>query len=209
MVHIPFDTRSVEYHYAHQDEHHQVGGGIGGIGEEGAENNNIPPQFHYFRGSAPYQRGYGFGAPQRGAGIGDVLRGLWRMLMPLARRAGTAVGREALSTGERIMNKMAEGESLKQAAVSEGKRGVDTLLEKSGIPKQFGTGLRRLSTIKGPRKRRRSSVKFSHQTLIGPPPIPSIKSSKTTAPTGSTTTTPNNSNHKRNKRQRSDTFGFY
>lgn len=107
------------------------------------------------------------------------MRGLFRLLLPMVRRAGTAVGREALSTGERILNKVAEGENLKQSVISEGKKGVDTLLEKSDLPKQFGTG-----TIKGAR---RPPI---HQTFIGR--VPPIKKAQ-----------------RKKRRQRVDTFGFY
>lgn len=169
MVHIPFDTRTIGY-----DDYLPIQYG-GGPAEE---TNGGETPMHYFRGMAPFQRGYGIN--QHGGGIGDVLRGLLRMLIPMVRRAGTAVGREALSTGERILNKVAEGENLKQSVISEGKKGVDTLLEKSGLPKQFGTG-----TIKGVRRR-----PIHHQTLIGR--VPPIKKRLT-----------------KKRRQRVDTFGFY
>uniref|UniRef100_A0A914GRA3 Uncharacterized protein n=1 Tax=Globodera rostochiensis TaxID=31243 RepID=A0A914GRA3_GLORO len=154
MVHIPFDTRSVGY-----DDHipHQQYGGGGGIGSEiidSISSSSDDPlnnqhlqkkqqqqqqqQQYYFRGSAPYQRGYG--RIQRGGGIGDVLRGLWRLLLPVVKRAGTTVGREVLSSGGRILDKLQQGENLKQATISEGKKSIDALLEKSGLPKQFGGG---------------------------------------------------------------------
>ncbi|KAL3086787.1 hypothetical protein niasHT_035570 [Heterodera trifolii] len=95
-------------------------------------------EFDYFRGSSPFQRGYGI---QRGAGVGDVFRGLWRFFLPILRRVGTTVGSEALSTGQRVLERVGnEGIPLKEALVSEGKRGIDTVLEKGGLPKQFGSG---------------------------------------------------------------------
>lgn len=169
MVHVPFDTRTV---VGYDDYIPQYGGSLP------PEENNGEPPMHYFRGMAPFQRGYGIN--QHGGGIGDVLQGLLRMLIPMVRRAGTAVGREALSTGERILNKVAEGENVKQSVISEGKRGVDTLLEKSGLPKQFGSG-----TIKGVRRRP------FHQTLIGKVSLPTKKPQR------------------KKRRQRVDTFGFY
>lgn len=72
MVHIPFDVRSVIYDdhmledvFRHHS-HPQYGSGSG----EG--NNDREHHLHFFRGSAPYQRGYG-GRIQTGAGIGNVL----------------------------------------------------------------------------------------------------------------------------------------
>ncbi|KAL3117799.1 hypothetical protein niasHT_009845 [Heterodera trifolii] len=60
-----------------------------------------------FKGSSPFQRGYG---TQRGAGVGDVFRGLWRFFLPILRRVGTTVGTEALNTGQRVLER--ENEAL-------------------------------------------------------------------------------------------------
>ncbi|KAL3095738.1 hypothetical protein niasHT_024914 [Heterodera trifolii] len=123
MVHIVFDPSIAEY-----DDYMmmQYGGGL--------EKDD----FDYFRGSTPFQRGYG---AQRGAGVGDVFRGLWRFFLPILRRVGTTVGSEALSTGQRVLERVGnEGMPIKEALVTEGKRGIDTVLDKGGLPKQFGTG---------------------------------------------------------------------
>jgi len=53
-------------------------------------------------------------------------------------------------------------EPIKSVLTSEGKKGIDSLLEKGGMSKQFGTGRKR---IKGNRK----SSFSSHQTIIGKP----------------------------------------
>uniref|UniRef100_A0A183CN29 Uncharacterized protein n=1 Tax=Globodera pallida TaxID=36090 RepID=A0A183CN29_GLOPA len=74
-------------------------------------------------------------------GVGDIFRGVWRFFLPILKRVGTTVGAEALSTGQRVLERVGnEGIPLKEAVVSEGKRGLDTVLEKGGLPKQFGTG---------------------------------------------------------------------
>src|SRR5688572_25667022 len=134
MVHILFDTGTLSY-----DDF--VSGGVQNGG--GVEPTNIDSivsdELNFFRGSPPYQRGYGI---QRGAGIGDVFRGLWRFFLPILRRVGTAVSSEALNTGQRVLYRVTnEGAPLKQALISEGKRGIDTVLEKGGLPKQFGSGI--------------------------------------------------------------------
>ncbi|KAF7636241.1 Integrase catalytic domain-containing protein [Meloidogyne graminicola] len=169
------------------DDHHssiQSGEGI-----QGGE------QYHYFRGSQPFQRGYG---RQIGGGIGAVLHNFWRFLLPYARRAGTAVAKEALDTGGRILESVnsetsdvsATKPNLKQTVIREGKRGIDRLLEKGGIPKQFGTGVKKIRkrAIKGSRKRKNNHSSFqtqnNHQLLVGK--IPPTK-----------------------KRQKIDTFGLY
>ncbi|KAL7075395.1 hypothetical protein ACQ4LE_005325 [Meloidogyne hapla] len=130
MVHIPFDTREVGY----DDHHYSIQ-----MGEGGSETGE---PYHYFRGQAPFQRGYG---RQTGGGVGDVLRHIWRFLLPYAKKAGTAVAKEALDTGGRILEKVENpetGNNLKNTVLNEGKRGLDRLLEKGGLPKQFGTGIR-------------------------------------------------------------------
>jgi len=130
MVHVRFDTSLVGF----------------------AEQSGSGIQNYYFKGASPYQRGYG----QRGAGVGDVMRGLWRFFLPILRKVGSTVSSEALNTGQRILERVNEGQPIKEAFISEGKKGVDTVLEKGGLPKQFGTGRK---SIKGKRIP-------SHQTFI-------------------------------------------
>nr|CAD2205678.1 unnamed protein product [Meloidogyne enterolobii] len=123
MVHVQFDTNSIGYNFVLD----QCG--------SGAEN-------YYFKGASPYQRGYG----QRGAGVGDIMRGLWRFFLPIIRKVGSTVSAEALNTGQRLLERVNQGQPIKEAFVNEGKRGIDTVLEKGGLPKQFGTGKK---SIKG------------------------------------------------------------
>lgn len=203
---------------------------VAGGADHGRNKYNINgPGSYFFTGSAPFQRGYGgigrlhhrrgsLGAfhrlvryRQRGSGIGDILRGLWRILFPVIRKAGHKIGREGLSTGERILNKLSQGENLKQTVISEGKRGVDNLLAEGGLPKQFGTGATvggdiGDSRIKKVNRRKKQTKKYdqnsflpSHQTLIG-------RAVKVSNPkTGKN----DKSFGQKSKRIRSDTFGFY
>ena len=159
MVHVPFDTNSVSLsHFASP----QFGGG----------------DYEFFRGYQPYQR-----FNQTGYGLGDILRSIWRAIFPVLKSAGTAAGKEALSTGTRILDKMEQGEDLKQAVISEGKKGMDNLLKKGGVGRQFGTGVRGIrKSIKGKKKRKSSLI--STNSLVGK----KVKFAK---------------------RQRSDAFGFY
>lgn len=140
MVHIIFDSTNVGY------------------GDFVQEGSGLEEELNYFRGAAPYQRGYGF---QTGDGIGSVFKGLWRFFLPVLRRVGTTVGEEALNTGHRIMDRMKEGESLKNALTNEGKRGIDNVLDKGGLPKQFGTGKRSIK-----RKGKKPFIP-NHHTLVG------------------------------------------
>ena len=134
MVHEIFDPTSVTL----DDFIEQIGSG----------------EFSYFKGIAPFQRGYG---RQRGGGLGDVLRMLWRAVLPKIKSAGMVLGREALSTGSRLLDNMESGSVSKPEIITEAKKGVDNILEKSGIGRQFGTGRKSI-------KRKRI---FNEQSIIG------------------------------------------
>lgn len=169
MVHVFFDTASIGY-----DDFIQTGGGP----------LDDTAKYEIFKGGPAYmQRGYGV---QNGAGITNVLRGIWRFFLPLIRRVGTAVGEEALSTGQRVMEKLHEGQPLKEAVISEGKKGIDTVLDRGGFPKQFGSGRKRI-------KRRKSAETaqslLTNQAIIGRTITKTLAHSK--------------------KRLRSDAFGLY
>ena len=162
MVHVRFDPNSNDF---------QIGYGIEGVSSG------------YFKGLPPYQRGYGY---QRGAGLGDILRGVWRFLLPVlktpaVKELSQAMGKEAITSGSKILTKAIEGEPIKAAAIEEGKNIAESLLEKSlervKKSRQTGSGL--------PIKRKRKSVGVISTTYI--PPKSLINK----------------------KRKRSDAFGFY
>jgi hypothetical protein len=163
MVHIRFDPGEVRY-----EEFVQIG--------EGSSTDTL----EYFRGPM-FQRGYG--TMQSGNGVGDALRGLWRFFLPLIRKVGVAAAGEALNTGQRVLEQVKEGKPLKNTVIEEGKRGMDTVLEQGGFPKQFGTGRMAI-------KRNRNRHIPTHLTII-PQAIkkPIIQTNK--------------------KRLRSDAFGLY
>jgi hypothetical protein len=168
MVHVVFDVNQIAY-----DDFIQTGRG-------GSDNYENP--YPYFRGTPVFQRGYGI---QGGAGIGNILRGLWRFFLPVLKKVGTTVSEEALDTGRRVLEKVNQGEGLKQAVVSEGKKGVDNVLDKGGFPKQFGGGRRRRTKKRLPKRAPASN----HQIVIGQSITKPIAHSK--------------------KKLRSDAFGLY
>uniref|UniRef100_A0A914I1F6 Uncharacterized protein n=1 Tax=Globodera rostochiensis TaxID=31243 RepID=A0A914I1F6_GLORO len=73
----------------------------------------------YFEGLPTFQRGYGYflGVPrQKGAGVGAVLRNLWRYLRPMisaakpyAANIAADLGKEGLETGARVLNQVSKG----------------------------------------------------------------------------------------------------
>jgi hypothetical protein len=79
---------------------------------------------------------------QRGAGLGSVLRSLWRFLLPLGRQAGAAIGRQGLETGARVLSGVLDGKDVKETVVSEGKAGLKSLLDKASdnLSRQKGSG---------------------------------------------------------------------
>jgi len=76
----------------------------------------------FYRGKR-YIRSY----KQNGQGVGLVLSSLWRVLSPVLKNLGTNLGREALSTGSRILEDVTKGESIKDAAKSGLKQGVKNI----------------------------------------------------------------------------------
>jgi hypothetical protein len=118
MVHIKFDPNSISM----SEFETQIGQG----------------EYNYFRGSLPFQRGFGY--YQSGAGVGDFLRTLWRAILPSIKSAGKVLGQEALSTSSRILDDVSQGENLKDSIQRETVKGVDNLLEKRGIKRQYGSG---------------------------------------------------------------------
>ena len=93
MVRVIFDGSNLRL-----EKFHQVGSG----------------HIEYFSGLPTYQRGFGNGSiRQRGAGVGRVLKSLWRYLKPLASafkpiavNVGKEIGKEGLATTARVLNKV-------------------------------------------------------------------------------------------------------
>jgi len=82
----------------------------------------------------PYQRG--------GAGFGAIFRGLLRAVMPLAKSAGKAIGRQALRTGRDIAGDLLEGGDPRQTIETHVRKGGAKLIRRVGRrAKQTGRGL--------------------------------------------------------------------
>lgn len=109
MVHVLFDPSDVCI-----EDMCQIGGG-------------------YFAGYS-FQRGGGL---QHGAGVGDILKRLWRFVLPLAARAAKAaapvakeIGKEGLLTSSRILANVADGADFRESLIAEGKQGVHNVIGK-------------------------------------------------------------------------------
>ena len=108
--------------------------------------------FYYY--GFPYQRGYGY----HGAGIGSVFRSLIRFLIPLAKKAGKTVGKEALVTSARILDNIAQGAELRETILNETKKGVKRMASRVDKTKQEGGAV--------PRKKRKASKKSKKKQKI-------------------------------------------
>lgn len=80
-----------------------------------------------------FQTGDGFHGMQfqRGAGLGAIFRSIFRTLMPLAKSAGKAIGRQALETGASIASDVVAGESARESVEKHGRTGAANLLRKA------------------------------------------------------------------------------
>jgi hypothetical protein len=108
------------------------------------------------------------------------------------------VGKEALSTGSRILDDVVDGQSIKESASKEALKGVDNLLEKGGLGRQYGTGKKQ--------KKRERAIPYQ-KNFVGKsvnfkfPPSSTIKNNISKQN--------NNNNNIKSRRKRSDAFGFY
>lgn len=150
MVHVRIDPAEIRL-----DGFFQTGGG--GVGQT-------------FEGRM-YQRGYGWfaGMPrQRGSGLGDVFRRLWRYLRPMAGKAlpvikdaGKALGEEGLAAAARVLDDVSRGANLKESVLNEGKEGVINLLGRAEKKlSQKGRGIKR-------RRKRSRGVIFKPNDVVG------------------------------------------
>lgn len=118
----------------------------------------IPVQSHVWEEFLAAQQhgaglpGYG-GAPyQRGAGLGSFFRGLFKMAVPLLKRAAKVVGKEALKTGVSVIGDVVRGGELLPSLETHGREAAGNLADRA---KEFlgqeggGTG------GGGPHRRRR------------------------------------------------------
>jgi hypothetical protein len=191
MVHILFDGGGIRL-----DNFYQSGTGTS-VGSGGGS---------YFEGlPLKHQRGYGYfaGLPrQRGHGLGDVFKSLWRVLRPMAtaiapmaKEAGKAIGQEGLAAGARVLNDLVQGKEAGEALSTEGREGVKRLLDRASTRLQKGTG---------PAGRRGGARKYKSGNSIVLKPGDLVTSHSILR--GKRKQLPKKKN---TKRQRIDNLGFY
>lgn len=133
-MHVDFDPQQVDWNFccvpfSGADEHilHDAAGAAATMMGMG-----ITPSYGVFSGQ-PFQRG---------TGIGSVLRSLWRVLLPIGRQIGSAIGRQGMESGARVLSGIVEGQGLKETLEKEGRVGLKSLLDKASenLGKQKGSG---------------------------------------------------------------------
>ena len=89
---------------------------------------------------------------QRGGGLGNFLGRLFRSVLPVLKKVGKAVGKQALATGADIMADVARGRNIKESAQEHGRAGLADLADKAGKNLrghgQLGTRARKKNTTK-------------------------------------------------------------
>lgn len=87
---------------------------------------------------------------QRGGGIGDIFRSIYRFLQPLLESAAKSIGKEVLNTGASIASDVIGGSSFKESAKTRLKEAGGNLVNKI---LQRGRGYKRKRKRKSSRKR--------------------------------------------------------
>jgi len=129
----------------------------------------------YYQSQAK-QNGHGMqlfhGVPyQRGSGIGSIFKGLFRMILPLASRAGKTLGKEALSTGLNIAGDALGGKNIGMATKRRVRKGARKIVKKAKTAlRQSGNGIsrkrKRKTTSQGGKRRKRRKTTTVRKTVV-------------------------------------------
>ena len=92
------------------------------------------------------------GRGQKGHGLGSLLSGLFRSAFPMIKRGLATFGKHALKTGLEVANDVAEGQSIKEAAMQRLPQGIKRFAQSQNFINQSGSGVRR-------KRRRKASAK--------------------------------------------------
>jgi len=126
---------------------------------------------NYYQSQAS-QSGHGLqmfhGVPyQRGGGLGSLFKGLFRVILPLAKTAGKSIGKEVLSTGLNIAGDALGGKNIKMAAKRRVRKGARRLVTKAKVGLKKQTGGRRKRKRKGTKRKRKVTRKRKRRKATG------------------------------------------
>ncbi len=68
---------------------------------------------------------------QRGAGLGSIFRGIFRMVTPILKRAAKAAGKQALSVGANVISDVVKGGDITESISKHGKEAIGVLADKT------------------------------------------------------------------------------
>ena len=95
---------------------------------------------------------------QRGGGLGNFLGRLFRFILPVAKKVGKAVGKQALASGAEIISDAAQGKNFKESVKKRGRAGAGQLADKVGKNMRGGGAIgKRPNTIKANKRKQKNS----------------------------------------------------
>ena len=68
-------------------------------------------------------------AVQRGNGLGNIFKGLSRLIVPLAKKGGQYLGKTAVEVGKNVINDVSNGKSIKESMKNNLKKTGKTILQ--------------------------------------------------------------------------------
>jgi hypothetical protein len=95
---------------------------------------------------------------QRGRGFGSIFKTVFRFLLPLAKKAGTSIGRESLRAGAQLAGDILSGANVKKSVKRRARVAAGNLVTKAGNALQKGAG-RKKRKRKAPAKKRAKPIK--------------------------------------------------
>jgi len=120
--------------------------------------------------------GFYVGRPyQRGAGIGAVLGGIFRFLLPVLKGVGRELGREGLAVGSKVLGDVAQGKALRDSLIEGTADGLRNVIDRTkpseGLRNLVDAAAARLQQqrgrgVKGQSKKRAPRIQHAKQRNV-------------------------------------------
>jgi hypothetical protein len=121
--------------------------------------------------------GFYVGRPyQRGAGIGAVLGGIFRFLLPVLKGVGRELGREGLAVGSKVLGEVAQGKALRDSLIEGTADGLRNVIDRTkpseGLRNLVNAAATRLQQqqrgrgVKGQSKKRAPRIPYAKQRNV-------------------------------------------
>ena len=89
---------------------------------------------------------------QRGGGLGNVFRNIFKIVLPYMKRVGKELGNEALRTGALLASDIVAGQEIRKSAKDRVKAGTSNLLRKAANKLQNGGKRKHVKKTRGKRQ---------------------------------------------------------